>query len=105
MKSIAQLYHQYVGRTGTATVFDNTTATDSDGTEIKSLGITFPVTITNVRIYYGREHVLIQPIHGEGSAWVWTKRVRLDDVPLPPVPNDPSVDDCLGSVAPIPETG
>lgn len=82
MRSVGQLYHQYVGRKAMLTVLAYADNTDEEGhvrrgrevvdgaVDKGSVGIRIPVTISDVRQCFGQENVLVTPHHGEGSTWV-----------------------------------
>lgn len=67
-RSIAQLFHQYVGKRCAVDI--------GDGVEVLAI-------CTEARVAYGNEHLLVQPVGGVGSKWVGTANVRVapDDWP------------------------
>lgn len=79
--TIAQMYHQYVGRKALLTVLKRREVEDRDGNVIResSLGVRIPVQVVDARIVYGTENVLIRPYRGEGSTWVLASRVHMVD--------------------------
>jgi len=40
-------------------------------------GVTFAVTILDGRMAYGRQDILVEPVEGEGAAWVSAERVKI----------------------------
>jgi len=74
MGNVAQLFHKFVGRKALLTVChaqEITRTVNGEDTIIQpKIGIQVPVVIVDARECYGREHVLIRPFRGVGSAWV-----------------------------------
>lgn len=80
-QSIAQMYHQYVGRKALLIVLKRREMCDRDGNVIResSIGVRIPVQVVDARIVYGTAHVLIRPYRGEGSTWVLASKVHMVD--------------------------
>lgn len=77
MPTIANLYHQYVGKKAMMNVLESPEM-NRNGTMIKAnLGVQIPVRIVDARVNYGKEHCLVRPVRGVGSAWVWADRLRI----------------------------
>lgn len=75
-KSVAQLYHQYVHKRAMLLVL----AEPGCETRNARTGVWIAGTILNVKLAYGREHVLFAPLAGEGTAWVEaSEKLRLID--------------------------
>ena len=69
--SITQLVHRHSGKKAWLVVM--TYPERLDGERVKRAptpGITIPVQIKDVRIAYGHEQVLVEPIGGKGTVWV-----------------------------------
>lgn len=78
--SVAQLYHSFVDKKALVRVFDYKARAPGGNTLKQQLGIWIPVRISDARITYGREQILIQPLHGKGSTWIDVgERVQIVD--------------------------
>lgn len=74
-RGMAQLVHQYVGKKALLRTCDSPesrrTMDNGDTKTIPAVpGILVPVWVVNVRVAYGREHLLVRPLRGRGSVWV-----------------------------------
>jgi len=97
-RTIAQLYHQFVGKKAMLLVCDAPASTRKrgDGKPIfvpENLGIHVAVRIVDARTSYGREHVLVQPLRGAGTTWIEIGRnLSLVDEWPEEIPYDPAAD-------------
>ena len=83
LQSMAQMFHQYVGKDALLTVMSapaRVTRVKGERKDVAAqIGIQVPVTITDVRHAFNRAEVLVQPVSGSGSAWVVVEKIKMLD--------------------------
>lgn len=81
-RSIAHLYHQYVGKR---------IAVDLGG------GVEALAVVTDARVTWGNENLLVQMAFGVGSMWIQPHRVRIVDDDWPQ--DSKKIEECAKNVA------
>lgn len=75
-RTAAQLIAQFVRRKAMVRVLDYPACKSVRARgRNAAVGMLVPVMITDARNVYGRDQVLVQPLRGEGTAWIQLDRV------------------------------